>query len=153
MRIFTHLLTLTVLSATFAPLASAQSQSSAGMLTAPLPACDGVYSIIRLVELKPGVSIDQYMAALKAHQAWYKQHGYDDLIYAQRVIERDSGSGAATYSNHTILTHHYFKPTSPHPTKDADWDAFVKLYTDASDLKQTYFACVPAAHIPHSMVK
>jgi hypothetical protein len=121
------------------------------MLDAPLPACSGVYSIIRLVELKPGVSIDQYMTAMKAHQAWYKQHGYDDVIYSAQVIERDSASGKAAYSSHSILTRHYFKPTSLHPTKDAAWDAFVKMYTDTSDLKETYFTCTPMEHAPRSM--
>jgi hypothetical protein len=128
-----------------------QSYSTAGVLQDPLPPCDGVYSIVRLVELKPGVGIDQYMTALAAHQAWYKKHGYDDLIYAQRVIERDPDAGTAVYSKHTILSHHYFKPTSSRPKTDAEWDAFMKMYTDASDLKESYFACVPAAHVPRSM--
>jgi hypothetical protein len=121
------------------------------VLEAPLPACSGVYSIVRLAELKSGVTIDQYMAAVAAHQAWYKKHGYDDVIYTARVIERDEGSGHPMYSKHLMLTYHYFKPTSPHPTKDAEWDAFVKMYTDTSDLKESYFDCVPMAHAPHSM--
>jgi hypothetical protein len=152
MRILTALITPAVLFASLTPLAFGQaSQSSAGMLEAPLPACSGVYSIIRLVELKPGVTVDQYMTALKAHQAWYKKHGYDDVIYAAQVIERDSASGKAVYSSHSILTRHYFAPTSPHPKKDAEWDAFVKMYTDVSDLKETYFTCTPMAHAPRSM--
>jgi len=121
------------------------------MLDSPLPACSGVYSIIRIVELKPSASVDQYMTALKAHRAWYQKHGYDDVIYATQVIERDSASGKAAYSSHSILTRHFFKPSSPHPQKDADWDAFVKMYTDTSDLKETYFTCTPMEHAPRSM--
>ena len=152
MRILTALTAPVVLFASLSPLAFGQSsQSSAGALDAPLPACSGVYSIIRIVDLKPGVTIDQYDAALKAHKAWYKQHSYDDVIYSAPVIERDNGSGHAMYSKHLILTYHYFKPTSPHPAKDAAWDAFVKMYTDTSDLKESYFSCVPSAHAPRSL--
>jgi hypothetical protein len=153
MRIFATVIAAAALSASLAPFAAAQteSQSTAGALQTPLPACNGVYGIVRLVELKPGASIDQYNAALAAHQAWYKKHGFDDVIYSARVIERDQASGHAMYSKHLILTYHYFKPTSPHPTKDADWAAFVKMYTDASDLKESYFDCVPANHAPRSL--
>jgi hypothetical protein len=152
MKVSRFFAALVLISAPLSPLAFGQaSQSSAGALKAPLPACSGVYSIVRLVELKHGVSIDQYMEALAAHQAWYKKHGYDDVIYAARVIERDTGSGHAMYSKHLMLTYHYFKPTSPHPTKDAEWAAFVKMYTDRSDLKESYFDCIPMAHAPHSM--
>jgi len=145
MRILAVLTAVAILSTPLAPLA--YGQSSPGMQMAPLPACDGVYSIIRIAELKPGVSVDQYMAALKAHQAWYKQHKYDDVIYATRIIDRASGK----YSDTSILTRHYFTPKSPHPQKDAAWDAFVKMYTDASDLKESFYTCVPAAHAPRSM--
>jgi len=143
---------LVLIGAPLTPLAFGQSsQSTAGALDAPLPPCSGVYSIVRIVDLKPGVTSDQYDAALKAHQAWYKAHSYDDVIYSAPVIERDNGSGHAMYSRHLILTYHYFKPTSPHPAKDAAWDAFVKMYTETSDLKESYFSCVPMNHAPRSL--
>ena len=145
MRILAALTTLAILSAPLAPLG--HGQSSSGMQRAPLPACDGVYSIIRVVELKPSATVDQYMAALKAHQAWYKAHKYDDVIFATRVIDLASGK----YSDTSLLTRHYFTPKSPYPTKDAAWDAFVKQYTDVSDLKESFYTCVPAAHAPRSM--
>jgi hypothetical protein len=152
MRILTALTAPAVLFLSLTPLAFGQSsQSTAGALDAPLPACSGVYSIIRIVQLKSDATLDQYNAALAAHQAWYKQHSYDDVIYAAPVIERDTGSGHPMYSKHLILTYHYFKPTSPHPTKDAAWDAFVKLYTNTSDLKESYFDCVPSEHAPRSL--
>ena len=152
MKVRSFFAALVLIGAPLTPLAFGQSsQSSAGALESPLPACSGVYSIVRLVELKHDVTIDQYNVALAAHQAWYKQHSYDDVIYAAPVIEREEGSGHARYSKHLILTYHYFKPTSPHPAKDAAWDAFVKLYTDTSDLKETYFTCTPMEHAPRSM--
>jgi hypothetical protein len=152
MKVRSFFAALVMISAPLTPLAFGQSShSSAGVLDAPLPACSGVYSIVRIVDLKPGTTIDQYNAALAAHQAWYKQHSYDDVIYAAQVIEREEGSGHARYSKHLMLTYHFFKPTSPHPAKDAAWDAFVKMYTETSDLKESYFNCVPMEHAPHSL--
>jgi hypothetical protein len=146
MRILAALTALAVLSTPLAPLAFGQSQAGGTQMT-PLPACKGVYSITRVVELKSGVTVDQYMTALKAHAAWYKKHGYDDVIYANQVIDLPNGK----YSDTSILSHHYFKATSPRPTRDAEWDAFVKMYTDASDMKESFYTCVPMAHAPRSM--
>jgi hypothetical protein len=132
---------LALLFAAFASTSFAQSA----------PSCDGAYNIFRISEIKPGGSVDKFMAAVSAHQAWYKSHGYSDLIFAARVIVRDEKTKAESYSDTQFATYHYSKEQVPMAKHDAAWDAYVKMYNETSTIKETITQCVPAGDLPASM--
>jgi hypothetical protein len=146
MRVPATLVALALLCPPFV-LAAGNGQASA---PSSMPVCNGVLSILRLSEITPNGSMDQFMAAVAAHQAWYASHGYSDIIFASRVMTRDPQSGAAAYSDKQILTFHYAKPGGSPPTHDAAWDAYVKLYNATSTIKETTLSCVPTSDAPAS---
>ena len=69
----------------FAPAAFAQTAA-----TAPPPPCDGTRAIVRVSDIKPGSSMDNFLAAVAAQKAWYAAHVPADKIFVSRVIERGS---------------------------------------------------------------
>ena len=148
------LIALAVLYAAPTVRVSAQSAPAGAATThaAPaMPACDGVYNVVRLSEITPGGSMGKFMAAVAAHQDWYAKHGYPDVIFATRILDRDPKSGAFSYSDKQVLTYHYSKSAVPPAAHDAAWDAYVKMYRDTSTIKSTYVTCVPAPHAPGSL--
>ena len=146
-----HLLAALVLvGATLTPMAKAQMEP-AYSLKGPLPACQGTYAIVRLAEIKPDSNFEAYEKALAMHKAWFRKNGYKDQIFAARVLERDEKTGEAHFSNHMVLQYHFIEEGSKPPVHDADWDAYVKAYTDISTMKETYISCVPKEHTPRSM--
>jgi hypothetical protein len=150
MRIPTVLTALALLCATPTLMKSQSAPASTATQTAPaaLPACDGVYNILRLSEITPTGSMEKFMAAVAAQQAWYASHGYPDIIFAARVLKRDPQTGAFSYSDTQMLTYHYIQVRSQAVTHDAAWDAYVKMYNDTSTIKETNMHCVPAANAP-----
>jgi len=118
-----------------------------------LPPCDGTYAVVRHSVVKPGSSMEKFMAAVDAHKAWYASHGYkDDIIFASRIAERDPATGKWTYSATDVLTFHYY-PAGPAkmPTHDAAWDAYTKLYSESSTIKETTQVCIPKGMVPMIM--
>jgi hypothetical protein len=109
------------------------------------PKCDGDYAIVRVSTIKPG-AMQGFMAAVAAHKAWYRSHGFnDDIIVASRVITTDPTTKAMKYSDTEVITYH-INPASgsqTQPKRDAAWDAYVKQYRDTSDIKSEYFSCMP----------
>jgi hypothetical protein len=140
------LATLTVLATLCAPVSHSQTPAPAGAM----PACDGAMAIVRLSEITPGGSMDKFMAAVAAHQAWYTSHGFpDDLIYVTHVIVRDPATKSYSYSDKQILTYHFMpKTNAAEPKHDDAWDAYVKLYQATSTIKEGYLTCVPTADLP-----
>jgi len=120
-------------------------------LKGPLPACSGTYAVVRLTEIKPDSNFETYEKALEMHKAWFRKPGYKDQIFAARVLERDSHSDGAHFSNHMVLQYHFIEPGSKPPVHDAEWDAYVKAYTDVSTMKESFVSCVPTDHMPMSM--
>jgi LPS sulfotransferase NodH len=150
MRIVTLLTALVLLGAPIIATSNAQSAPAQPAASAP-PPCDGVYNIVRISEITPTGSIDKFMAAVAAHQAWYASHGFSDIVFAARVISRDPQTHAFSYSDTQMVTYHYSRPNNPPTTHDAAWDAYVKLYNETSTIKESYFQCVPAAGVPASL--
>lgn len=150
MRLVTLLTALVLLSA---PITATSNAQSAPAQSAPMtpPACDGVYNIVRISEITPTGSMDKFMAAVAAHQAWYASHGLPDIVFAARVILRDPQTHAFSFSEKEMVTYHYSKPNNAPTTHDAAWDAYVKLYNETSTIKESYFQCVPAAGAPASL--
>jgi hypothetical protein len=110
-----------------------------------MPACDGDVAIVRVSEIRRKGSIQGFMQAVDAHRAWFRNHGFlSDEIYAARVIVQDKATNLDRYSNSEIMTFHV-RP-SVAPTRDAAWDAYVKLYRDNSDVKSEYYVCMPSSH-------
>ena len=133
---------LVLIGATLTPMTMAQSEP-AYSLKGPLPACSGTYAIVRLTEIKPDSNFEAYEKALALHKAWFKKHGYKDQIFAARVLERDEQTGAAHFSNHMVLQYHFIEQGSQPPVHDAEWDAYVKAYTDISTEKRRTSAAFP----------
>ncbi len=149
MRILVALAALALFSAPVTPITRAQSAPAAP--ASAMPACDGVYNIVRLSEITPDGSIDKFMAAVAAHQAWYTSHGLSDVILAARILVRDPKTSTFSYSDTQIQTYHYSKPGGPRMPHDAAWDAYVKLYDATSTIKETTFSCIPMEGAPASL--
>lgn len=146
MRFLRLIAALAVLAAPLAALAHSQTPSAAAE-----PSCDGVINVVRISEITPDGSIDKFMAAVAAHQAWYKSHGFSDVIVAARILDRDPQTHVLAYSDKQVMTYHYIKPKSPEPTHDAAWDAYVKMYQGTSTIKETTLVCVPMVAAPASL--
>jgi hypothetical protein len=111
-----------------------------------LPACNGDIAIVRVSEITPGGTMKGFLDAATAHEAWYRKNGVkDNEIVVSRVIEKDEKTGAMKYSEKEVLTYHINPPdASRTPNRgDADWNAYVKMYRDNSDLKSEYVTCMP----------
>jgi hypothetical protein len=82
---------------------------SAFAQNAPL-ACDGDITIVRVCTIKPG-AMKAFMAAIAAHNAWYRSHGFkDNVIVASRVIFTNDKTGAMKYSDTEVITYHVRPP-------------------------------------------
>ena len=111
----------------------------------PNPVCDGDIAIVRITTVKPG-HMQAYMAAVAAHKAWYRNHGFkDNVIVASRVIVRDERTGTMKYTDSDVVAYHIRPPGSAQTQskRDAAWDAYVKQYRDSSDIKSEYITCMP----------
>lgn len=109
---------------------------------APLPACDGDYAIVRISQIKPTGSMAGFMKAVDAHKAWYRSHGFmNNEIYTAKIAVRDPAKKTWSFSTDQIMTFHVRPPEGA--KHDAAWDAYVKMYSDNSDIKTEYIACMP----------
>jgi hypothetical protein len=111
-----------------------------------LPACDGDIAVVRVGEIKPGGSMNGFMAAVAAHKAWYRANGVtNNVIVASRVIVKDKTTGEQKYSETEVISYHIRPPDSsriPH-RGDAAWKAYVKQYADNEEIKSEYMTCMP----------
>lgn len=147
MRIPAALTALALLTASLTPMTSGQMAPA----TPAMPACNGVVNVFRISDITPGGSMEKFMAAVTAQQEWYKNHGLPDVIFAARVIARDPQTHAQSYAENEVATYHYIKSATGPTPHDAAWDAFVKMFSDTSTIKETYVQCVPMAGAPASM--
>ena len=110
------------------------------------PACNGSYAVVRVSEIKPGGTMKGFLDAAAAHQAWYRKNGVNDNeIVVSRVIVKDEKTGKLSYSDKEVITYHINPPDAKRtPNRgDADWNAYVKMYRDNSDMKSEYLTCMP----------
>jgi hypothetical protein len=143
MRLSRLFLALSVFSLTltpaFCPTPAAAQQAPA---TAPIP-CSGKLNIVRLSDIKPGM-MDQFLKAVAAQQAWYKNVGTPDKVGVLRILEQDPTTKAWTTSETQAITTHIMstdRPSGPRPDQ-AGWDAFVKMFSDSSTIKTQYMTCM-----------
>lgn len=131
--------TFALLAALCAPAAFAQTAAPARPAA---PTCKGVEVVVRLSEITPDGSPEKFMAAVAAHQEWYKSHGFkkNQIVVAQ-IEEQDPVTKAWNYSTKRYLTYHINSPTGA--VHDAAWDAYVKLYSETSKILETYVTCMP----------
>ena len=126
----------------FAPLAF--SQMAPAPQAPPAPTCAGTVTIVRISAVKPG-KLNDFMAAVAAHEAWYRAHGVTtNHIYASRILETDAATKQSHYSDTTVMTFHVNPPHDIKlPRNDDAWKAYVKQYQDSSDMKTEYITCSP----------
>lgn len=148
MRVPTILVTIALLYV-MAPMALAQTAPTPE--ESALPACHGVWSIVRISEIPATGSMEKFMAAVSAHQAWYKSHGFSDVIVAARLLVRDPETHRFSFSNTEMVTYHFSKTDEPEPKHDAAWDAFVNMYKETSTIKESYFNCAPSEVAPAAL--
>jgi hypothetical protein len=120
-------------------------QVSSAFAQSGAPKCDGDYAVVRVSTIKPGAMQD-FMAAVAAHKAWYRSHGFsDNVIAASRVISFNKETNAMEYSNMEVISYHIRPPAGAQvkAKRDAAWDAYVKQYRDTSDIKSEYLTCMP----------
>jgi hypothetical protein len=122
-----------------APLGVAQTAPPSNA-TAP---CPGTVTIVRISEIKPG-KMDDFMAAVNAHQAWYRNNGITtNRIYAARILELDPTTKQWHFSDKQVMTFHVNppRPDSKLPRDDDAWKAYVQKYRDSSDIQNEYLTC------------
>ena len=111
------------------------------------PPCDGDLAIVRISQIKPGSNLEAFMKAQDAHRAWYQKQGSKTRrIYSARMFVRDPQTNTLRPSETEVMTFNIFSATEPEtpPSRDqAGWDAYVKMYQDASDMKAEYPVCMP----------
>jgi hypothetical protein len=120
-------------------------QASSAFAQSGAPKCDGDYAVVRVSTIKPG-ALQDFMAAVAAHKAWYRSHGFsDNVIVASRVISLNKETKAMEYSDTEVISYHVRPPAGAQvrAKRDAAWDAYVKLYRDTSDIKSEYMTCMP----------
>jgi hypothetical protein len=111
----------------------------------PRPACDGNIATVRVSGITPNGSIDGFLKAVDAHKKWYKSHGQTGHeIFAARILVRNEATKAQQYSEKEVMTYPIHPASAQSEAQhDADYDAFVKMYRDNSEIKQQYTACIP----------
>jgi hypothetical protein len=111
----------------------------------PLPACNGHIAIVRVSEIKPG-AMNDFLAAVKAHKAWYRNNGVKtNDIFVSRVIVKDQKTGDFQFSDSEVITYHINPPEDNEklPRNDDAWKAYVKMYNDSSTVKSITLSCMP----------
>lgn len=144
MKVARLLLTLAVCTAPFAPALSpttAVAQQPAA--ESPLP-CSTSVNIVRVSEIKPGM-MSQFMEAVEAQKAWYKNAGLPDVIDVMRVMEQDPSTKAWKISETTVITTHVMPARSGQTKHDAAWDAFVAKFGASSTIKNAYMTCMSSS--------
>lgn len=128
-----------------APVALAQTPTTPTPGAPPPPACPGTVTIVRISQVKPG-KLNDFMAAVAAHEAWYRAHGVTtNHIYASRILKTDPATKQSHYSDTNVMTFHVNPPHDTNlPRNDDAWKAYVKQYQDSSSIKSEYLTCSPA---------
>ena len=109
-----------------------------------MPPCDGDIALVRISQIKPGGTMDGFLAAVAAQKAWYRTNGSNDNeIVVSRVWEADQSTGQGKYSDSVAITYHVRPPAvATLPNRgDAAWKAFTKLFQDNSEIKNQYTTC------------
>jgi hypothetical protein len=125
--------------------ALAQNEDTIRLQLPPAAECDGDYAIVRVSQIAPGGSIEEFSKVVEAHKAWYRSHGFvNNEIYMKKVLVQDETTKAWKYSDTEIMTFHVRPPREL--KIDAEWEAFVKRYKNIAHIKSEYITCLPKNH-------
>ncbi len=123
-------------------LGLALSASSAFAQDHTRPACSGRYDTVRTDAIKPG-KLEEFLKAVRDHQAWYTARGRKDRIMVGRIVDRDHGG----FSETTAYSFHIDDDPAELP-HDASWNAFVAEYKDSSQITSEALICMAPAPEP-----
>jgi hypothetical protein len=129
--------TMLVVAALVSPLWLSQSAKA----QAAAPPCNGVYTILRISEIKPGM-MPKFLEAVAAQQAYYRHKGLVDQIVLDRVTA--SARPGGPYSDTLAITDHILGSSLPAENRtepDDEYKAFVSMYSASSTVKATYYTC------------
>ena len=121
------------------------TRDAAAQTAAPLPACNGTVTVVRVSDIKPGKA-DTFLAAVAAQLAWYRANGVTgNKIYAAPIMVKGT-DGNFTYSATQYMTFHINPPrdNSRLPRGDDAYKTFVKMFRESSDISAEYTTCAPA---------
>jgi len=109
---------------------------------APSMPCSGKINLIRVSSIQPGM-MEKFLQAVEAQKAWYSKRGLPDEIAVMRVMEQDPATKAWKMSDTQAITTH-IETSSKMPAHDAEWDAFVAMFSASSKIEKAYVACTAA---------
>ena len=118
--------------------AAAQAPGS----TASCPS--GQVTRVRLSTIKPGSTMADFQAAVAAHIAWYKAHGFKIDQRVAPIVAYDPATKQPKQSATEVMT---FATGDfvPQEKQDDGWKAFVAKYRAVSDLVIDKPVCMPQA--------
>jgi hypothetical protein len=128
------------LSAAFAAL----FLSSFSAFAADAPTCEGELWIVRKSRIVEGGTMEGFLQAIEAQMAWYRANGIVDNETAVGPVQ-DAALGATPQPvENIVMTIHMDSPSGPAdglPYGDAEWDAFVRLFGENSEIVEETRFC------------
>jgi hypothetical protein len=125
--------------ATAPALAQQQDDVAAGGLDQAKAACaGGAIGILRISKIKPEGTMEGFLAAAAANQAWYREHGYKDN---EQIVLRELATRGQGLRNDEVITLHVNPPAST-SGQDAAYRAFVEQYRKNSEIETQSYVCL-----------
>lgn len=108
--------------------------------------CEGTIAILYRDKIKPGGTVQGFVEATAAHQAWYRAQGItENRFVVAKVVKVDEKTGKAAYAEDEVYNLHINPPAhSRYPKRgDAAWKAFVAKYEANSQIIEQRTICLP----------
>lgn len=116
--------------------AAVPAQQSGAQTVCP----NGDVTRVRHSKIKAGKTMADFDAAVAAHRAWYKSHGYKLTMILAPVLHYPGGAG--TVAKDEVMSF-ASGDNVPRDKQDAGWNDFVAKYRAASDLTLEQVVCMP----------
>ncbi len=102
--------------------------------------CKGDVTRVRHSKIKAGATMADFDAAVAAHRAWYKTHGYKLTMTIAPVLRLQNGT--PTIAKDEVMSF-ATGDNVPRDKQDLGWTDFVAKYRAASDLTFEQVVCMP----------
>jgi hypothetical protein len=130
------------------PAASSADLVAAGFLAPEDPdaSCPGRVAVVRFNRAREGATLAQFTGAVAAHDAWMLGKGYADVeLVALTAAPLSGASGRLLFGSMQIYPSQarFDEITAARSAdRDADYEAFVALYTAATEGSTGFRACL-----------
>jgi hypothetical protein len=102
--------------------------------------CGGPIAILRGSRIIEGGTMDGFLAAVAAHSAWYRDHGYTENHQEVLRVVAEGDAGQRILSEDQVMTLH-INPVVPEE-RDDEWTAFVDQYRANSMIETETYVCL-----------